>query len=235
MEKLRILISVCVATSLTGCGVDRLNSHVQDEGTSAIEFVNKMVVKNIAKARYFERNGKSQDFLPADYHVTAGQQVTNDSFGITPGGTFGAAHGIVAPTVSIPMSESLQQQLNFGMTTDAKLLRGVEAIYLREMNNPIFHDGALPPGKSGTSASYMSQQVWVSDDDMGELAKISFDVLGADIPLPGATTPPPTKSGQPSPSKLPSTELYNLRLQQQTLQGGLFTPATPSIAPPATH
>ncbi len=120
----------------------------------------------------------------ADYHLSAEQQVVNDSYGVNAGAALGGVHGIVIPNLSFPFSEAQQQQLNLVPTTDGKLLNALMYFYLSIAMNGSFKNGSLPAGQMGVEEHYKTQYVWVSDDEMATLADISLHVLGSDASEP---------------------------------------------------
>ena len=176
---------------LTGCASEQLRENTVETSATTSDIIYEMVLSNFAMMRYYNH----AQTLPVDYKITTGNIAVNDSAGVTPGGTFGGVHGIVAPTVSIPLSRAVQQQWTVVPTTDARVFGALISLYSNEEahagTNYLTGSTRSPSRPSTLKGTYRGTVVWVDSDNMtaiSELTHFTRLVLG-DTNAVSATDP----------------------------------------------
>ena len=173
-----VIFAVCV---LTGCASEQLRENTVETSATTSDIIYEMVLSNFAMMRYYNH----AQTLPLDYKISSGVIAVNDSAGVTPGGTYGGVHGIVAPTFSIPLSRAVQQQWSVVPTSDVRILGALMTLYTNEEacagTNFLTSSFRDPSKQSTLKGTYRGTTVWVDPTNtvaIDELTHFTRLVLG---------------------------------------------------------
>ena len=200
--RIGVRIFACLASlGASGCATSELSHDAMSVAIASNEDMYHNVLINIAYIHRFPKLDKTgqiikdkaghvdySNIVPIDSRISAGQDVINNTAGITTGLTAGGAHGIVVPTVMLPYTHSVQEQANSTPSSDGKLLKALMLLYHSHANDTIFNFTPTPAGiPEELTVNYFGVNIWVDPSNVESLTNIAMDVLGGGGPASNET------------------------------------------------